>query len=362
MASRYIAVAGVLARIASAQAPGALSFVVPAGFPSQIFSDYYSNATSTSEPQPKIYDPVLNITYPLPLTDPYTIPSFDADRFYLPEPLGFIFPDVADTFVAGALAQIYEINDGQGIAGNCSKCVASLNVLKSLALVIPERVPETLVTLCKHYSWHNAETCEEDFETTTFGAVWTQIIALGDVSGLDGRYMCNSFWPNSCTKPPAYPVVNATSMFAKPKPANATAPKASGKRVKVLHMSDLHLDPRYAVASEANCTSGLCCRSNVNNTALSAGQVSSPAPLYGSFLCDTPYFLATAAFQSIHPLTNTTDGNASSLGWTVYTGDLVSHDPQTQLSRAYTEYTETSVYSMMHYFLKGPVFAALGMS
>jgi hypothetical protein len=46
--------------------------------------------------------------------------------------------------------------------------------------------------------------------------------------------------------------------------------------------------------------------------------------------------------------------------WTVYTGDLVSHDSQNQLSRAYVEYTETSIYDMFKSYIKDPVFPVLG--
>ena len=45
---------------------------------------------------------------------------------------------------------------------------------------------------------------------------------------------------------------------------------------------------------------------------------------------DTPYALALAALESIPSLTNTED---TGFAWTIYTGDLVSHDPDNQLSR-----------------------------
>lgn len=41
-----------------------------------------------------------------------------------------------------------------------------------------------------------------------------------------------------------------------------------------------------------------------------------------------------------------TGNTVAAPAWTVYTGDLVSHDSQHQLSRAYVEYTETSVYDI----------------
>ena len=93
-----------------------------------------------------------------------------------------------------------------------------------------------------------------------------------------------------------------TGWFATPKPNPLPAPKQpSGKRLKVLHISDIHIDPRawlsfsyfysavtcpcrpgYATGYEANCTAYLCCRENVWN-AYSPNQVVLPAPRYGSF-------------------------------------------------------------------------------
>ena len=45
---------------------------------------------------------------------------------------------------------------------------------------------------------------------------------------------------------------------------------------------------------------------------------------------DTPYALALAALESIPALTNT---QSTGFAWTLYTGDLVSHDSDNQLSR-----------------------------
>jgi hypothetical protein len=39
-----------------------------------------------------------------------------------------------------------------------------------------------------------------------------------------------------------------TNSLLRPKPADVQVPKASGERIKVLHLSDFHLDARYAVS------------------------------------------------------------------------------------------------------------------
>jgi hypothetical protein len=232
--------------LASAQAsiPGSRAYTAPAGFPTSAFSSYYlSPARPTAEPQPALYDPVLNRTYPYNLTNPTTLPKQDNDPIFFPDALANLSSSQTEAFINGLVTQIKEIIVGDNIVGNCSKCIAALSVAKSAAVVVPEAVPEAMVALCKQYKFHNNETCEEDFEASTFGSVWTQVLRFADVGGWDGRQICNSLSSTFCPRPITLPT-NTTSLFPKPKPANATVPKANGKRVKVLHMSDFHLDPR----------------------------------------------------------------------------------------------------------------------
>jgi hypothetical protein len=340
---------------ASASAPGVTSYVAPAGFPTSAFTSYYFlPAKPTQEPQPALYDPVLNITFPANLTNPNTLPAHDDDPVVYPVPSTTLSPAAAQSLIASVVANVSKIVSDTTLS-NCTKCHNALTAAKPAALLAPSLVPEAMVSFCKASKFFSNATCEENFEASTFGAVWTQILFFANVSGLDGQYICNSISSTFCPRPTTSPL-NITGLFPKPKPAKPKTWHSSGNRVKVLHMSDFHIDPRYSASSEANCTSGLCCRTDNFNV---KGQVLLPAALYGSFKCDTPYDLGLAALQAVGPLTGTGKGKES-LAWTVYTGDLVSHEPQSELSRAYTEYAETSVYGMMKTYLTGPVFAALG--
>ena len=298
----------------------------------------------------------MNYTFPLELTNSTGIPQESEDPIYFPAPL--LTVTNASAIVANATSQIFAILASN--ATNCTKCHSALEVGQYVAQRIPTMVPDLLVQLCISTKFASNASCHDTYDAENYGAVWTQVLALGNMSGSDGQYVCNQLSSTFCPRP--YTVPSDTSAYFGPKPSNLTVPKASGKRVKVIHMSDFHIDPRYDVGAEANCSSGLCCRSN--NPKSASGSLEIPSPLYGSFLCDSPYFLLTSALESIGPLTGTTVNNQNDddqFAWGIYTGDLVSHESQNELSNNYTEYAEYSIYHMIKSFIPGgPIFPVLG--
>ncbi|KAF5392498.1 hypothetical protein D9757_002323 [Collybiopsis confluens] len=343
-------------------------FTVKGAFPTGIYSKYYNNPTATSaQVQPVISDPVTHEIYPLKLTNPNDIPSIDTkDPHPLPPPA---YPP---KLLQAAIAQIKAIASSTLFNGTCSKCIASMEVAKFLALSAPEQGPILAVELCNFFNF--STTCNATFGPDALGSVITQVVGNADMGNLDGQMLCQNFL-SLCPLPPTSPL-DLTGWFAKPKPNPLPHPKApSGKRLKVLHLSDFHLDPRYATGSEAGCSSGLCCRSNAHNT--SSSHVVFPAPRYGAYSwydflsnniqsipsllkssisSDVPYSLALAAVEAIPVLANTKE---SGFDFMVYTGDLVSHDSENQLD--YVEYTEVVLYDLFkRTLLSGPVYATLG--
>lgn len=59
---------------------------------------------------------------------------------------------------------------------------------------------------------------------------------------------------------------------------------------------------------------------------------------------DVPYALALSALEAIPVLTGTQD---TGFNFSIYTGDLVSHDPDNELSREYVMYTEVCFYTCL---------------
>lgn len=327
-------------------------------------SYYYLPEQPTQQPQPAIHDPVLNITFPANLTNPHTLPDSNPDPVYLPEPLEDLSQDQQHVLVKEVIHNLTQTIESN-FTTPCQQCKTALTIAKPAALYAPALVPEAMVSLCQHYQFKSNTSCVETYATSNLGAIWTQVLANADTRGLDGEYICSSLSSTFCSRPHTSPL-NTTTLFPKPKPVNALerVPGASGQRVKVLHLSDVHLDARYLVHAEANCSSSMCCRVD-QHSAVSPDQVVLPASLYGAYTCDSPYDLVLAALQAVGPLTGTGTGTGGkgdmdALALTLYTGDIVSHDPLPQESRAYLEYAETSVFDMLKTYLTGPVFAALG--
>ncbi|KAF9486347.1 Metallo-dependent phosphatase [Pholiota conissans] len=328
------------------------TFTVAGPFPTSVFSKYYNSPTATSaQPQPVVSDPVLHEVFPLALTDPNRIPINDtADPHPLP-------PVVSSSqLFSNAITQLHSIATSPIFVNDkCGQCQAILGIAKFVSMATPSNGPAFFTQFCNTFKL--ASNCTVMYgQFSGIGSVITQVVANADTGGYDGQALCQNFF-NMCPAPPTVSL-NLTGWFAKPKPSPLPArKKPSGERLKVLHLSDFHLDPRFATGAEANCTSGTCCRSN-NHNSMSLNQVLMPAPRYGAYRCDTPMALALAALEAVPELTGTKN---TGFAFTVYTGDLVSHDPDNQLSRCYVEYTEAIVYDLFKRLLgSGPVYAALG--
>ena len=121
-----------------------------------------------------------------------------------------------------------------------------------------------------------------------------------DMQGTDGQTLC-AFMFGTCDLP-APPKLDLNRLFKNTtKPAPKPLRSSRKEPLKVLHLSDYHLDQRYVVGSEADCGGALCCRV-FPYTNLSA-PIKEPASLFGNYQCDTPEPLATSVFRSVPNVT-----------------------------------------------------------
>jgi sphingomyelin phosphodiesterase len=203
----------------------------------------------------------------------YGVPSVNTSS-PLPEPLTFNAAQIG----AFAQEQIDGIIASTAFEGNCSKCIASLEVVKFLALSQPAQVPALLQNTCKKHKFTNNTTCELRYSSSVLGTYLAQIAARLSVSTDDMQTVC-ALQFGFCPVPKAVRIDE--SKWFKPKPASANiAPVDSGKTIRVVHLSDTQLDSRYMIGSEGNCTDYImCCRIDSVNSAGSTPVV--PAARYG---------------------------------------------------------------------------------
>ncbi|KAI6008598.1 sphingomyelin phosphodiesterase [Pisolithus marmoratus] len=322
------------------------AYTAPGTFPTSVYKLYWNDPTGTSaQPQPVISDPATHSVFPEILTDPANFPKNDTvDPHPLPTPLQ------PTQLLQQAIGQIKSVASNP-ILDTCAKCQSSFTIAKMLVLAAPEQGPLLAEAICVYLNF--SSTCYNEYNELALGSVFTQVVALGDMGGYDGQLICARLL-NLCPVPATVPL-NMTVWFAKPKPNPLPPPKKpSGERLKVLHVSDIHIDPRYATGYEANCTTSLCCRENVWNAA-SPDHVVLPAPRYGSYLCDTPMSLMLAAMQAIPVLTET---EGTGFNFSLFTGDLTAHDPDNQYSRYVFLVV---VYDLLKKYVgPAPVYATLG--
>lgn len=153
--------------------------------------------------------------------------------------------------------------------------------------------------------------------STDIGGIFPAI----DMLGPDGQTLC-AFMFGSCTLPaPPKLDLNALMKGRTRKPKQRATSHCKKEPLKVLHISDYHLDMRYVVGSEAKCNAPLCCRV-MPYTNVSA-PILEPASLFGNYLCDTPEPLATSIFRNVPKVTGY---EWSDFSFGIFTGDLVSHD------------------------------------
>uniref|UniRef100_A0A914DYS2 Saposin B-type domain-containing protein n=1 Tax=Acrobeloides nanus TaxID=290746 RepID=A0A914DYS2_9BILA len=137
------------------------------------------------------------------------------------------------------------------------------------------------------------------------------------------------------------------------KPQHEDVPSPpKNQTLKVLHLSDLHIDNHYLPGSEANCSEPQCCRSN--NTNVEKAGVQIPAAYWGTIgNCDLPYWTAEDMLQQI---TKT----HTDIDYVVVSGDLESHAVWTYNTTDHAYMIQNVSGLLRKYFPNTKVYFALG--
>lgn len=323
-------------------------------------------------------------------------------------------------------------------ASLCDLCKNKLKYAKSLLTEYPKK--DHLISLlmykyCLYLNKNNEASCDNvDFFVTTTGSNTEKsadlydggltgvtsvsfydsdflkvLKALNVSSPLEISYYC--FYKGGGCPLPKTPDIDELYNFLAKLPAKPDYAKVSPvyngtqEKFNVLHLSDFHIQLRYQVGSEANCSQGICCLPESYNSALTnpkfnfsssftalgdRNQIESgysfypnafyasngsyikgnyydipkdrgfasefqPATSFGSYLCDAPELLMNNTLKYIGEVSA-----GKNFEFSIFTGDLVDHD-EYHCDANTTKTAEITSFNLMKYFLKQiPVYPTLG--
>ncbi|KAK5745900.1 hypothetical protein LTR17_001029 [Elasticomyces elasticus] len=197
-------------------------------------------------------------------------------------------------------------------ASDCDSCFSILSVLKSVAELGEAPFAELSVAFCKATHEADPDVCDglQTLEAPSVSWALRQM----DIPSRTAQVFCEVLY-GLCPQPP---VLNYTVPFPKPKPANATRPEVSRlEPIRVVHISDMHVDHSYTIGSSYNCSKSICCRP-YNATFAAGSELASlyPAAPYGEYYCDTPVGLEESQYAGINEF-------AGDRAFVISTGDMV---------------------------------------
>ncbi|KAH7152207.1 Metallo-dependent phosphatase-like protein [Dactylonectria estremocensis] len=214
---------------------------------------------------------------------------------------------------------------------SCAGCQTLLVALKGLALLGDRTLIDILQEICKLSGAEDDDVCEGAIALE--GPIIAKAIRNMKIGSKTSKEFCITFL-GICE----YPDIKKWSVpFPSKKPA-AARPASSGKDpIKVVHYSDIHIDPLYVEGSNAECTKPICCRPYTQGD--EPGNTRSPAGPNGDHNCDSPVSLEESMYAAIKEI-------VPDAAFTVFTGDIVDHAVW-NTSKPYNEEQITNAYEMM---------------
>lgn len=250
------------------------------------------------------------------------------------------------TFLAG-------LQEEEGSAGvpipYCTTCkLSTATLLDYLRLGLPDSVMMSLLRSgCRRLSIETPRVCDglvDRFKDEFFYVLRRTTLSSAEICGI--------VFPDEC--PSGGAAVNWTvPLPERPKPPvrPVPLPKEGAPTLRVLHISDTHVDFEYAEGSEADCNEPLCC--HAGDRPKSRGLGRRPAGKWGAFeTCDIP----AATFE--HMLKTVRD--TQKIDYVVWTGDLVPHNIWNTSRSGNLDAMRYTVEALQKYLPDVPVYPALG--
>lgn len=229
----------------------------------------------------------------------------------------------------------------------CATCkLATATLLDYLHLGLPESKMVALLRAgCDRLSIETPRVCDglvDRFKDEFFYVLRRTTLSSGEICGI--------VFPDECT--PSAGVNWTVPLPERPKPPvqPVPLPKEGAPTVRVLHISDTHVDFEYREGSEADCNEPLCCHAGDQPKSHLGRR---PAGKWGAFsTCDIP----PATFE--HMLKTVRD--TQQIDYVIWTGDIVPHNVWNTSRSGNLDALRYSVEALQKYLPGVPVYPALG--
>ncbi|KAB0799106.1 hypothetical protein PPYR_06986 [Photinus pyralis] len=256
------------------------------------------------------------------------------------------------------LLNVEELNVTNDKIGNsvnkiipCSVCTLGTNLLQTAVRKGEsfEAIKLQFVAICVGFEIQNHDVC-----TGIFDIFGPEVLAVLNVTEKNPKEICTLLQSEACEEDPSLPppwtieLSEARNELEEPE----GRPLQLGKpTLKILQISDSHLDLEYVEGSNANCDEPLCCRAT--STLKKKNGVIMPAGRWGAFNCDSPRILVDNMLENIakdHP----------DIDYIMWTGDLPPHDIWLQTKNDSLMVLKESVAQVQRIFPNTVILPALG--
>ncbi|KAK2603473.1 hypothetical protein QQS21_004333 [Conoideocrella luteorostrata] len=196
-------------------------------------------------------------------------------------------------------------------ATTCTGGEALLGALKVLAFFGDGAFVKVIQGICKLAKVQPDDVC--DGAVALEGPIIAADVRKTSIGSRTSKAFCTTLL-GVC----GYPDVQPWDVsFPVPKPTSGR-PKPSGKDpIKIVHYSDIHVDPLYVAGSSTQCDGRpICCRPYTEDD--QPGKTKFPAGPNGDHMCDVPFTLERSMYDAINDV-------VPDAAFTIFTGDIVDH-------------------------------------
>ncbi|KAI1352170.1 Metallo-dependent phosphatase-like protein [Xylaria sp. FL0043] len=200
--------------------------------------------------------------------------------------------------------------DAQKLPASCAACEVTLFQLKIAAARGDGFFVALATRACKQLKIADDDVCEGSIALE--GPIIAHSLRSLHVGSKTSRLVCVALF-GMCSFPD---VEEYEVSFPSPKPERRR-PKPSGlSPLRVVHYSDIHIDPWYTEGADADCTKFICCRTYSDEPA--PGHTFRPAGPNGEHTCDSPVGLEESMYEAVRTL-------VPDAAFAIFTGDIIDH-------------------------------------